>query len=190
MKKINNYLRSMSAIAAIGVFSLLALLSPLMITTANAGGVTNIKEVVNKSSKIVKLTTYENKNGVESTLKTTGEIAAGRDWSGDMWIPWADNAEQFNSHYMKIEIIERSPTERFDSIQIFAAYQSGEEVRANLDRIVRQRGNTDSQWLGARSYNADAPKVEGEWKSGGERRVIFYDKSDGSVGFKFEKYEL
>ncbi len=36
MKKINNYLRSMSTIAAIGFFSMLAMLSPLMMTIANA----------------------------------------------------------------------------------------------------------------------------------------------------------
>ncbi len=40
MKKINNYLRSMSVITTIGFFSLLAMLSPLMTTTANAQGAT------------------------------------------------------------------------------------------------------------------------------------------------------
>lgn len=154
-----------------------------------AGGVTNIKEVVNRSSKIVKISTYENKNRIEAGLKTTGEIAAAGTWRGDMWIPWADNSRQFDSHFMKIEIIDRRPTERHDTIQIFAAYQTGEEVRSNPDRIVRQRGNTDAQWLGERSYNANAPKVEGLWQSGGERRVVFFDKPDGSVGFKFERYQ-
>ena len=44
MKKINKYLRSMSAMTAIGVLSLLALLSPLMTTTANAQTQTVITE--------------------------------------------------------------------------------------------------------------------------------------------------
>jgi hypothetical protein len=154
---------------------------------ANAGGVTNIKEVINRSAKVVKLSTYENKNRLENGWKTTGEIAAGANWKGDMWIPWADTKEQFAIHFMKIEIIEQRPAERTDSIQIFAAYQSGEYVRSNYDRTVQSRGDTNMWYLSQRSYNADAPKVDGEWKSGGDRRVIFYDKPDGSVGFKFEK---
>lgn len=168
----------------ISAFSLLILLS----ISAFAGGVTNIKEVVNHSSKVVKLSTYENKNRIENGWKTTGEIAAGASWSGDMWIPWADNAKQFAIHFMKIEIIEKRPTERTDFIKIFAAYQSGDCVRSNYNRTVQSRGDTNMWYLGEQSYNAEAPRVEGEWKSGGERRVIFFDNDDGSVGFKFEKY--
>jgi hypothetical protein len=159
---------------------------------ARAGGVTNIKEVVNRSSKVVKISTYENKALIENgwkNLLTTPEIAAGGRWTGDMWIPWADNSEQFKAHFMKIEIIEKRPAERTDLVRIFAAYQTGEEVRASYNRTVEMRGSTDANWFNAMSYNPDAPKVDGEWKSGGERRVIFFDKPDGSgVGFKFEKF--
>lgn len=87
MSKLNFYIHSIAAKSAISIFSLFVLLSPLMTTTASAGGVTNIKEIVNRSTKIVRLTTYEDKNDVESKWKMTGKIAAGRTWSGDMWIP-------------------------------------------------------------------------------------------------------
>src|SRR5437868_1192661 len=82
---------------------------------ANAGGVTNIKQVINKSSKAVRVTAYDNKtlaeNGHHNRI-TTEVIGPGADWRGDMWIPWADNAQQFRLHFLTFEIFEMSPRAR------------------------------------------------------------------------------
>ena len=154
---------------------------------AFAGGVTNIKEVINRSSKIVRLSTYEDKNAVESKWKTTRKIAAGATWRGDMWIPWADNSEQFLNHFLKIEIFRPRPGGNLSDVNVFTIYQSGEFVRTSPDnRYVEQNSDEINIELPIENYNANAPRVEGEWRSGGERRVIFSDNSDGSVGFRFE----
>ena len=189
MNKLYFYIRSIAAKSAIGVFSFFVLLSPLMTTTAQAGGVTNIKEVVNRSTKIVRLTTYEDKNDVESKWKTTRKIAAGATWSGDMWIPWADNNEQFLKHFLKIEIFKPRPNGNLSDVNVITIYQSGEYVRTCPDNSYTEE-NTDeiNIELPALDYNANAPRVEGEWRSGGERRIIFSDKKDGRVGFKFEAF--
>lgn len=154
---------------------------------AYAGGVTNIKEVINNSSKVVKLTTYEAKHGFEGAAKkTTGVITYGNIWNGDMWIPWADNEEQFKGHFMSIEIIELRRTRGTDIYHTYIVYQSGDYVRVSFYGMVEQRG---FGILTSGSFDPDARRVSGESKSGGERRVVFFDKKDGNVGFKFEKYE-
>ncbi|MBA2736761.1 MAG: hypothetical protein H0U50_08255 [Pyrinomonadaceae bacterium] len=159
---------------------------------AYAGGVTNIKEVVNRSSKVVRVSTYENKalieNGWQNWLATPEIAANGGMWTGDIWMPWADNKEQFKSHFMKIEIIEKRPLQRVDFVRAFGVYQTGEEIRFSFAREYESRQPANSWYLGERYYDANAPKVDGEWQSGGERRIIFSDKPDGSVGFKFERY--
>jgi hypothetical protein len=154
-----------------------------------AGGVTNVKEVVNRSSKIVRLTTYEDKNDVESKWKSTRKIASGATWTGDMWIPWADNNEQFLKHFLKIEIFSPRAGRNLSDVSVFTIYQSGEYVRTSPDNhFVAENTDEISIELPIETYNAAAPRVDGEWKSGGERRVIFFNKTDGSVGFKFERY--
>lgn len=159
---------------------------------ASAGGVTNIKEIVNRSSKVVRVSTYENKtlaeNGWKNWLATPEIAGGGGTWTGDMWMPWADDKEQFKSHFMKIEIIEKRPTARADSVRAFGVYQTGEEVRFSFAREYESRLPANAWHLGAEHYNANAPKVDGEWKSGGDRRIVFSDKPDGGVDFKFEKY--
>lgn len=160
---------------------------------AYAGGVTNVKEIINRSSKVVRVSTYENKalieNGWKNWLATPEISANGGRWTGDMWVPWADNKEQFKSHFMKIEIIEKRPSPRVDFVRAFGLYQTGEEIRFSFAREYESRQPANSWYLGENHYDANAPKIEGEWKSGGERRILFFDKKDGSVGFKFEKYE-
>ncbi|MEO6333680.1 MAG: hypothetical protein ABIO91_01735 [Pyrinomonadaceae bacterium] len=155
---------------------------------AFAGGVTNIREVVNNSSKfVVKLTTFETKFGWEGAeKKTTGVITYGNTWSGDMWIPWADNAEQFRGHFMSIEIIELRPRRLTDICHTYIVYQRGEYVRASFYGIIEQRGFGS---LTSGSYEPNAPKVVGVATSGGERRVVVFDKKDGNVGFRFETFE-
>ena len=156
---------------------------------ANAGGVTNIKEVVNRSSKIIRLSTYEDKGDAESKWKTTRKIAAGATWRGDMWIPWADNNEQFLKHFLKIEIFRPRPGQNLSDVNVITIYQNGEYVRTSPDNSYVEE-NTDeiNIELPIEDYDRHAWAVEGEWKSGGERRIIFGDRRDGSVSFKFEKY--
>src|SRR5687767_12675980 len=101
-----------------------------------AGGVTNIKEVVNSSSKAIRVSAYDNKTLIENghrNLLTTSVIPAGGRWSGDMWVPWADNRQQFKSHFITIEMFEGSPNTT-SRVQIFGLYQTGEEIRASLVR--------------------------------------------------------
>jgi hypothetical protein len=157
--------------------------------TTLAGGVTNIKEVVNKSSKAVRVSAYDNKTLAENGLRnliTTSVIAAGADWRGDMWVPWADNRKQFRSHFITMEIFSGSPA-TLGPVRVFGVYQTGEEIRSSL---VRDRSGNQAEvhYLLEEEYNATAPRIDGEWKSGGDRRVIFFDRADGSVGFKLERY--
>jgi hypothetical protein len=159
---------------------------------ARAGGVTNIKEVVNRSSQAVRLTTYEDKGDVESKWKMTGKIAAGTTWHGEMWIPWADNQEQFNHHFLKIEFFRQYPRRNLYHVNVVTLYQSGESVRMDPSPDnsydtpqILEEVNIELPLAG---YNSAAALVEGESRSGGERRVVFFDKPDGSVGFRFERY--
>ncbi|MEO6333681.1 MAG: hypothetical protein ABIO91_01740 [Pyrinomonadaceae bacterium] len=150
---------------------------------------TNIKEVVNKSSKAVRVSAYDNKTLAENghrNLITTSVVAAGAAWRGDMWVPWADNRRQFRSHFITMEIFYASPMTSA-RVLVFGVYQTGEEIRSSL---VRDRTTNDGEvhYLLEDEYNARAPRIDGEWKSGGDRRVIFFDRADGSVGFTVERH--
>ncbi len=164
MRKLNFYIRSIAAKSAIGAFSLFILLSPLMTTTANAGGVTNIKEIINNTPMTVEVRKYDTKPlaaGVE--YETTKEIPAdGGTWSGDMWIPWVDNSNDFTEKYMEVRVYRGTA---------FWIWQSGEFVRYNN----RAR------------FVSNARRVSGEAKSGGERRMIINMNDDNKVVFEFEK---
>ncbi|HUR98584.1 MAG TPA: hypothetical protein VMZ26_11020 [Pyrinomonadaceae bacterium] len=153
-----------------------------------AGGVTNIKEVINKSSKPVRVSCYDNKTLLENghrNMLTTSVIASGGDWRGEMWVPWADNKNQFRSHFFSVEIFDGSPA-RAGRVQIFGGYQTGEEIRSSLIR-TRTTNQGEVHYLVEDEYNASAPRVEGEWRSGGDRRIVFFDRPDHTVGFKFER---
>ena len=70
---------------------------------ANVGGVTNIKEVVNNTAGVVKLLKRDfTGNAITTRIENTPEIAAGTTWKGDMWVPWANNAEEFKNHFMQL----------------------------------------------------------------------------------------
>lgn len=131
---------------------------------ALAGGVTNIKEVLNDTGFKVEVRKYDTKPlAASSEFETTKEIPAdGGTWSGDMWIQWADNANDFSEKHLEIVINGRTA---------FWIWQSGEFVRYNN----RAR------------FVSNSRQVFGESKSGGERRLIISLDKDGRAVFEFEK---
>ena len=163
MSKLHFYIRSIAAKSAISIFSLFVLLSPLIITTAKAGGITNIKEIINNTPLTMEVRKFDTKPlAAAAEYETTGEIPAdGGTWSGDMWIPWVDNSNDFTEKRMEV---------RVEQVTNFWIWQSGEFVRFNS----RAR------------FVSNAPRVSGESRSGGERRLII-SMDVGRVVFKFER---
>jgi len=141
----------------------------LSVVTTYAGGVTNVKEVVNNTSGVIKLLKRDFTGNIFTThIETTEEIAAGATWKGDMWIPWANNAEEFKNHFMQLYT-------NVGQIKSFYIWQTGESVRFT-DRIFFDRS----------SFSDDAPQVPGEARSGGERRLIVSVKN-GQTVFTFAR---
>ena len=170
-----------------------AAMALVLVWTAYAGGVTNIKSVYNTSSKKVMVSAFDNKslaeNGNNNWLKTSVVTGGGCYWFGDMWVPWADNARQFSSHNIRIEIYDGDPARGNHTATFFGIYQTGEEIR--VITIPRDGSFPGQHWgdeYARRYFSATAPRVEGEWRSGGERNIHFYNKKDGSIGFRFEQY--
>ena len=129
-----------------------------------AGGVTNIKEVINNTGQVIELRKYDIKAGAAATeFETTGEIPAnGGTWSGDMWIPWADNASDFTDKRMELRVYRGTA---------FWIWQTGEFVRFN-DRA---------------RFVSNARRVTGEAKSGGERRLVLSVNKAGNVVFELQR---
>lgn len=130
---------------------------------AKAGGVTNIKEVVNNTHMTVEVRKYDvGATAAGGHYETTKEIPAdGGTWSGDMWIPWADNSNDFTEKYMEIRIYRGTA---------FWLWQSGEFVRFNNRARFVENGR----------------RVPGEARAGGERRLIISMSASTPI-FKFEK---
>jgi hypothetical protein len=149
----------------------------LSVVTTYAGGVTNVKEVVNNTSGVIKLLKRDFTGNIFTThIESTEEIAAGATWKGDMWIPWANNAEEFKNHFMQLYTRIPSPSDTsVGQIKSFYIWQTGESVRFT-DRIFFDRS----------SFSDDAPQVPGEARSGGERRLIVRVKN-GEPVFTFER---
>lgn len=131
---------------------------------ANAGGVTNVKEILNNTDLTVEIRKYDTKPlAAANEFETTKEIPVrGGTWSGNMWIPWADNSDEFSEKRMEILI---------DGKTVFWIWQSGDFVRYNN----RAR------------FVVNAPRVAGESRSGGERRLIISMNGKRPV-FEFERY--
>lgn len=93
-----------------------------------------------------------------------------------MWIPWANNAEEFKNHFMQLYTRIPSPNDSsVGQIKSFYIWQTGESVRFT-DRIFFDRS----------SFSDDAPHVPGEAQSGGERRLIVSVKN-GQPIFTFAR---
>lgn len=138
---------------------------------ANAG-VTNIKEIVNNTAGAVTIKPWEH-----AAIPGNGNVLMPKRipphgvWTGDLWIPWADNAEQFRYENIMIEVKIPSGSQP-DSITNFCFWQSGEYVRYN-DKTV---------------FVENAPRVAGLSKVNGERRLVISEKNKKAV-FTFEEYK-
>ena len=143
----------------------IAILSVLSCAAAMAGGVTNIKEVINNTGQVVEIRKYDIKAlGAATEFETTGEIPAnGGTWSGDMWIPWADNRNDFLEKFLEIKVYRGG---------VFWLWQSGDYVRSNNRKIFVDNGR----------------RAFGESRAGGERRLIISMASNRPV-FRLERYQ-
>lgn len=143
---------------------LFLLLTAISCGNALAGGVTNIKEVVNNTPLTIEIRKYDTGAlTAGATFETTHEIPAnGGTWSGDMWIPWVDSSSDFAEKFLEIKIY-RATT--------FWLWQSGEYIRYNNRARFVDNGR----------------RVPGESKAGGERRLII-NMAENRPVFKFEKY--
>ena len=141
-----------------------AVLAILSCGVAIAGGVTNIKEIVNNTAMTVEIRKYDVKAGAAAAeFETTQEIPAnGGIWTGDMWVPWVDNANDFTEKHMELRVYRGTA---------FWIWQSGEYLRFN------DRGR----------FVANARRVTGEARSGGERRLVISTAQDGRVVFEFQR---
>ena len=139
------------------------------------GGVTNIKEIVNRTAHVVKVQKNEfTGNYYTGSYQDTNEIPADGVWTGDMWVPWANNGEEFKNHWMAISV--RTPRRTSGgTVQPYTAFylwQSGEYVRFNDEN----------------RFVDNAPRVPGESHAGGERRLIISTRDNKPV-FTFEKFK-
>jgi hypothetical protein len=162
--------RTIAIAFSVSLFALLATITPV-----NAGGVTNIKEVVNNTRrfsievrKVMDQQTLSASDGSE----TTGVVLPGRPWRGNLWIPWADNSNDFPYHNIEL----RTSTSRFGNplswpwVSWRWIWQSGDFVRYNTRARFVPNGN----------------RVPGEARSGGERRLLFY-LSGNDIAFTFQE---
>ena len=165
-------------------------LAPFM-GISNAGGITNIREIVNQSRLSVSMAKFDLGKGWETLLRgpgpiprsyyTISEVSPGTSWQGEMWVPWADNRSQFQEHWMLLRVHDTANSRLLNH----AVYQSGAELRSSR---ARSTGIADVSFrLNATDYVANAARLSGEYRSGGNRRIVFYDNPDGSVAFRFER---
>jgi hypothetical protein len=135
------------------------------------GGVTNIKEVVNRTNETLVVEKIDfTGNAITGRREDTGNIPPDGVWTGDMWVPWANNAEEFTNHRIEIHIWALRPgsMER-DGGWKFFVWQTGEYVRFNE----------------VRRFVENAPRVPGLARAGGERRLVISAKADKDKGQKF-----
>ncbi|MBA2736764.1 MAG: hypothetical protein H0U50_08270, partial [Pyrinomonadaceae bacterium] len=121
-------------------------------------GVTNIKEIVNNTSGIVTVRKIETTDDIyTSPNETTKDIPVNGVWSGDMWIPWANNKDEFLRHtiMLEIKIPDGNHAGAYRLIEFFI-WQSGDFVRfTKMKSSMRE------------SYVDNAPKVPGVAKVDG-----------------------
>lgn len=150
------------------------------------GGVTNIKEVVNRTPHVILLWKQDSGKFLSNTVfrpsdyESTQDIPPDGVWTGDMWVPWADEKEQLFDHFMALSF--KTPNSA-DYKHSFLIWQTGEYVRSVEFRPPGRFGPKQTE----AAYVANAPRAPGESRSGGERRMVVSTKGDKLV-FTFEKY--
>ncbi len=145
------------------------LLIVFSIAAARAGGVTNVKEIINNTSIILEVSKLEPRLGNPYSGDYSDEIAAnGGVWTGDIWIPWVNNEQDSRDRWMGIYYHTGTGNNKTYHYEFFI-WQTGDYVRYSK-----------------KQYIENAPKVPGESKSGGERRLIISEK-DKKFFIKFEK---
>ena len=161
--------------------------APAAASAAAFGGVTNVKEVVNRTPHVILVWKEDRGKFLSHTIfrpsdyESTRDIPPGGVWTGDMWVPWADEKEQLFDHFMALSFKARNSTDYKHS---FLIWQTGEYVRSVEYRLPGRFGPKHAE----AAYVANAPRVPGEAQSGGERRVVVSMKGDKLV-FTFEKYK-
>ena len=110
------------------------------------GTVTSIKEIRNETAERVTLWKIDEKPFQAS--EQTIEVPANSTVGGDFWIPWADDAEQYDRHRMTISVGDRRDFVHF--------WQSGPNVRFSAGR----------------EFAGNAPSVPGVSRSGGDRTLV------------------
>ena len=155
--------------SAIAAFSLFVLALPLTATLANAADITNIKEIINNTGVSLEVLQYDFTPGVASAnpIQVIGSIPAHGVWSGDMWVPWLDNRDDFASKHIAVRVrkgIRRQP------IVILTIWQSGPYVRYNR----------------ADDFVPNGPLVPGVARSNGNRRVVV-SQSGSQVTITFQE---
>ncbi len=145
------------------------LLIVFSIVAARAGGVTNVKEIINNTSTILYVFKLEPKLGNPYSGNHSSEIAAnGGVWTGDIWIPWVNNEQDSRDRWMGVVNNTSTGNNTSNHIEFFI-WQTGEFVRYSKKQYIQ-----------------NAPKVPGEAKSGGDRRLIISEK-DKKFFIKFRK---
>ena len=149
------------------------------VRVASPGGVTNVKEVVNRTPGNIWVGKLESDLRTGIRIEDTEIIPPNGVWTGEMWVPWADNADQFDTRRMFI-----SP---------------GTTAKAG-DPFVRHKGGVYAVWYwiwqsgeylrfsDRTKFIPNAPRVLGEASAGGDRRLVVAMKGDRVV-FAFEKLE-
>jgi hypothetical protein len=83
-------------------------------------GVTNVKRWVNDTAQVVEVWKVDGGSGRADNYT----IRPGTTFDGDMWIPWANTAEEYRNHHVTITV-GGSP--------LVYIWQNGDSIRFNTD---------------------------------------------------------
>jgi hypothetical protein len=123
-------------------------------------GVTNVKRWVNYTQHEVEVWKLDGGH----QRKDHYRLPPGQSGRGDMWIPWADNASQYQDHHATIQVGGRP---------LAYIWQSGPLVRFNIrDEFV-----------------ADGVAVPGASGAGGDRTMVIATDQQGRIGFAIGTYK-
>jgi hypothetical protein len=124
-------------------------------------------------------------------------------WSGDMWIPWANNWAEFRKHHMWIAAeshIWASNSYNNHLIQVLI-WQEGEFVRMRNIRDVNLPYDNLQYGIPVSSmetfinitnleliYSQNAGTFPGEARAGGDRKLIVYEDDQHRILYRLEKF--